>query len=96
VLRADDLAVRMAAGNQKRGAPALAREIRGATLVADVFKGRARAALPAVIDGHPGAVWAVGGQVRAAFVFSVRGDRIIEIDVVMAPRQLAALSVTID
>jgi len=96
VLRADDLAVRMAAANQRRGAPSLAREVRGASLVADVFKGRARAALPALIDGHAGAVWAMGGQIRAAFVFSIWGDKIIGIDIIMAPSQLAALRVTIE
>jgi hypothetical protein len=53
--------------------------------VADVFKGRARAALPAVINGHTGAVWAMGGQVRAAFVFSITGDKITGIDVIMTP-----------
>jgi RNA polymerase sigma-70 factor (ECF subfamily) len=96
VLRADDLAMRMAAANQRRGAPNLAREVRGASSVADVFKGRARAALPAVIDGHAGAVWAIGGQVRAAFVFSIRGDKITGIEVIMAPKQLAELRVKID
>jgi RNA polymerase sigma-70 factor (ECF subfamily) len=96
VLRADDLAVRMAAANQRHGAPTLARELRSASLVADVFKGRARAALPAVIDGQAGAVWAIGGQVRAAFVFSIRGDKITGIDVIMAPWHLAELRVKID
>lgn len=96
VLRADDLAVRMAAANQRRGAPTLAREVHGAALVAEVFKGRAQAALAAVIDGHAAAVWAMGGQVRAAFVFSIRNDEIIGIDVIMAPSHLAALRVEID
>jgi RNA polymerase sigma factor (sigma-70 family) len=96
VLRADHLAVRMAAANRRHGAPALAREVRGAALVADVFKGRARAALPAVIDDQAGAVWAMGGQVRAAFVFSIRGDKIAGIDVIMAPTHLAELCVKID
>src|SRR5579863_3021970 len=41
VLRADDLAVRMAAANQGHGAPMLVRESRGAASVAEVFKGRA-------------------------------------------------------
>jgi hypothetical protein len=60
VLRADDLAVRTAADKRRRGAP----------LVADVFKGRAHAALPALIDGEAGAVWVAAGQVRAAFMFA--------------------------
>jgi RNA polymerase sigma-70 factor (ECF subfamily) len=42
VLRADDLAVRTAAANRRHGAPDLAPEVRGASQVADVLKGRAR------------------------------------------------------
>jgi RNA polymerase sigma-70 factor (ECF subfamily) len=86
----------MAAANRRHGAPALAGEVRSASLVADVFKGRARAALPALIDGEAGAVWAMGGQVRAAFVFSIKGDKIAGIDVIMAPRHLAELRIKID
>jgi RNA polymerase sigma factor (sigma-70 family) len=96
VLRADDPAVRMAAARQGRGAPDLAPEVRGARLVADAFKGRARGAAPAVIDGEAGAVWAPGGQVRAAFLFTIEEDRITAIDLVMDPGRLAALDVTID
>ncbi len=95
VVRADDLAVRRAAANQRHGAPTLAPEARGASLVADAFKGRARAALPALIDGEAGAVWAMGGQVRAAFVFTIEGGRIIGIDVIMDPGRLAELDVNI-
>ncbi len=83
VLRADDLAVRTAAANQRYGAPISAAEVRGASRVADAFKGRARAALPAVIDGEAGAVWPMGGQVRAAFVFTIKSDKIIGIDLTM-------------
>jgi RNA polymerase sigma factor (sigma-70 family) len=96
VLRADDLAVRTAAANQHRGAPVLAREVRGAPRVADVFKGRARAALPALIDGEAGAVWAMGRQVRAAFVFTIERGRIAGIDLIMDPVHLAELEVRID
>jgi len=96
VLRADDLAVRTAAANQRYGAPVLASQMRGASRVADAFKGRARAALPAVIDGEAGAVWAMGGQVRAAFVFTIMRDRITGIDLCMDPDHLAELDVKID
>ena len=96
VLRADDLAVRTAAANQRHGAPILASEVRGAPLVADAFKGRARAALPALIDGEAGAVWAVAGQVRAAFLFMSEHDRITAIELVMDPGHLAELDVKID
>lgn len=95
VLRADDLAVRTAAANQRRGAPVLASEVRGASQVAGAFQGRARAALSALIDGEAGAVWAVGGRVRAAFVFTIEGDKITGIDLVMDPVHLAELDVKI-
>src|SRR5437763_679870 len=96
VLRGDDLAVRTAAANRRYGAPLLAPEARGASVVADAFKGRATAALPAVIDGEAGAVWAVSGQVRAAFLFTIRAEKITGIDLVMDPGHLAELDVTID
>lgn len=96
VLHADELAVRTAAERQGRGAPALAAEIRGATGVAKIFQGRARGALPAIMDGEAGAVWAVGGQVRAAFLFTIESARITAIDIVTEPRRLAELDVTID
>jgi RNA polymerase sigma-70 factor, ECF subfamily len=95
VLRADELAVRTAATRQGRGAPELVPEIRGASRVATTFKGRARAALPALIDGQPGAVWAIGGRVQSAFVFTIEGARITGIDIVMDPAHLAELDVTI-
>jgi RNA polymerase sigma-70 factor (ECF subfamily) len=96
VLRADDMAVRTAAANQRHGAPRLAPEVRGASLVADVFKGRARAALPATIDGEAGAVWAAGAQVRTAFLFTIERAKITGIDLIMNPRDLAELTVKID
>jgi RNA polymerase sigma factor (sigma-70 family) len=96
VLRADELAVRMAAVNRRQGAPLLAREVHGAAGVANVFKGRARAAGPAVIDGEAGAVWAVAGAVRAAFVFTIRREKITAIDLITEPEALAQLDVSIE
>lgn len=95
VLRADDVSVRIAAARQKQGAPAIAAEVRGAAQVAEVFRGRAAAALPALIDGEAGAVWAMGGTVRSAFVFRFDAGRITAIELVMEPQQLAALEVRI-
>jgi len=95
VLRADEAAVRMAASRKGSGAPELAPEIRGAARVANTFKGRARAALPALIDGQPGAVWAVGGRVQSAFVFTIEGGSITAIDILVDPAYLAELDVQI-
>jgi RNA polymerase sigma-70 factor (ECF subfamily) len=96
VLRVDALAVRTAAAHAKQGAPSLAPEVRGAAKVAEVFKGRAKGALPSLIDGRPGAVWAMGGQIRSAFLFTVQGDRIVAIDLVMEPDELSRMSVQIE
>jgi RNA polymerase sigma-70 factor, ECF subfamily len=95
VLRADERAVRAAAVNRGHGAPELAAEIHGATRVANTFKGRARAALPALIDGEAGAVWAIGGRVQSAFVFTIDGTKITAIDIVMDTAHLAELDMTI-
>lgn len=96
VLRADDQAVRMAAARQRHGAPELAPEVHGAVRVANAFKGRARAAVPALIDSEAGAVWAVNGFVRAAFVFTIDQDKIAGIDVVMDPARLHCLDINVD
>jgi hypothetical protein len=95
VLRADERAVRTAAANQRHGAPALAPEVRGAAQVAGAFKGRARGAALALIDGEPGAVWEVRGQVRAAFVFTIELGSITGIDLMMSPEHLSELDVKI-
>lgn len=92
VVRADDEAVRNAA--IKRGyAPDLVSELHGAREVAAAFNGRARGAQQAVIDGEPGAVWAVDGKPRAAYVFTIEDGRIVAIDVFMSPTRLGELDV---
>jgi len=96
VLRADAKALRVAAANQHRGAPVLAPELRGAAAIAGAFLGRARAAVPAIIDGQPGAVWATDGQVLSAFVFTVDAGRITGIELVMDDEHLGALDIRLD
>jgi RNA polymerase sigma-70 factor (ECF subfamily) len=95
VLRADAKSVHVAAAYQDRGGPVLAPEVRGAAEVAHAFQGRATAALPALIEGEPGAVWAVRGQVRSAFVFTIAGGKITGIDLVMDDEHLGALDIEI-
>jgi len=92
-VHADDLAIRTAASRQQHGAPALGPEMHGAAKVAEVFKGRATAARPALIDGEPGAVWRMGGEVRAAFLFTINGGAITSVELVMDPATLAALEI---
>ena len=98
VLRADATSVRVAAAYQDCGGPILTPEVRGAAQVATAFKGRATAALPALIDGEAGAVWAVRGQVRSAFVFTIAGGKIGKItgiDLVMDEAHLGELDIQI-
>jgi RNA polymerase sigma-70 factor (ECF subfamily) len=96
VLRADETAIRIAAARQLQGAPMLSAEVQGASRVAETFKGRASGATTALIDGDAGAVWAMGGQVRSAFVFTIDGDKITAIDLIMEPAHLAELDIKID
>lgn len=102
VLRADAVAVAAAAANQSSGAPPLAPEIRGAKAVAEAFRGRARGAQPALVEGAAGAVWAPGGQVRAVFGFVIAdkaggkaGGKIVELEVTADPARIAELDVRI-
>jgi RNA polymerase sigma factor (sigma-70 family) len=91
VLRADAVAVEMAAGRESAGAPVLRGEMRGIDAVAQVFAGGARAARLTLVDGLAGAVVSVGGRPMAVFGFTVREDRVVGIEVVADPETLAVL-----
>ncbi|MEU8300887.1 sigma-70 family RNA polymerase sigma factor [Micromonospora sp. NPDC048909] len=71
-------------------------EVRGAAKVADTFSGRAQAARPALIDGVPGAVWAVGGKPRVVVRFTFTDGRITAIDLVADPDQITQLDLATD
>ncbi len=85
VLRADSAA--MAAG--------ASREVRGARAVAETFKGRARAAQPALVNGAAGAVWAPGGQPRVVFGFTITRGKIVAIDLLADPAHLAQIELVV-
>src|SRR6266511_2520684 len=85
VVRADHAAAQV-------GAP---KEIRGAAAVAANFKGRARAAQPALIDGLAGAVWAPGGQPRVVLSFTITDGKIVAIDLLADPTRLGELDLEI-
>lgn len=91
VLRADSVAVEMAAARASAGAPELSEEMRGVDAVARVFAGGAKAARLALVDGAPGAVVSVGGRPMAVFGFTVRAGRVAGIDLVADPETLATL-----
>jgi RNA polymerase sigma factor (sigma-70 family) len=78
VLQADASLVRMGTPDELRGAPA----------VAGMFSGRAKAAQQALVDGLAGAVWMAGGRPRVVFAFTVRGDRIVGIQMVGDPERV--------
>jgi len=98
VLRADAAAVAMAANRARAGADAmlLAPETRGREAVAEAFKGRAKAAQAATIDGEPGLVFAPGGKPFAVFDFVVEAGRIVEISVIVDRTRIAALQLEIE
>jgi RNA polymerase sigma factor (sigma-70 family) len=85
VLRSDAVAVRTGAS----------KEVRGAAAVAGNFSGRARVALPALVDGAPGAVWAPGGTPRVVFSFTIKDAKIVAIDLLADPEHLRQLNLVI-
>ena len=85
VLRADEATVR--AGAEK--------EVRGAAAVARTFKGRARVAKLALVNGAPGAVWAPGGRPRVVFGFAISHGKIVQIDLIADPARISELELSI-
>jgi RNA polymerase sigma factor (sigma-70 family) len=85
VFRADTAAVRM--GGQA--------EIRGATAVANTFKGRAQAAKPALIDGAVGLAVIFGGRLRIALNLTITNDRIVGIEAVADPDRLSQMDLAV-
>ena len=63
--------------------------------MAETFKGRAGGAQPALLNGAVGAVWAPGGEPRAAFDFTIARGKIVEISVLMEPARLRQFDLVI-
>lgn len=82
VVRADEVAARLGAWA----------EVRGATAVAERFAG-VRGARPALIDGLAGAAWAPGGRARVAFSFTIRQGKVAAIDLRADPAYLRRVRV---
>jgi RNA polymerase sigma-70 factor (ECF subfamily) len=93
VLRADRPAVQASVALASQGVPVLAPEIRGRDAVANIFRGRARAALPAQLDGEAGLVFAPGGQPRMLVDFVLENGRIVEISLIAEPEHVAGRDV---
>src|SRR5262245_19017767 len=93
VLRADAAAVELSAARVAQGAPLLARETRGHESVANVFKGRAKAARLAFVEGEVGAVFAIHGKPFSVFEFFVEDGRIVEINVTVEAEHVRTLEI---
>jgi RNA polymerase sigma factor (sigma-70 family) len=81
-LRADETTVAASIANHDKGAPLLSARMAGARTVATAFSGKARGALPALIDGNVGAVWMYKGEVMGLFVFTVEDDKVVGLELV--------------
>jgi len=81
VLRVDGAAADMGASGGIRGAEAVARQ----------FAGRAQVARVALLDGAVGAVWAVSGEPRVVFNFTLAHGKIVAIDLIADPERLRQL-----
>jgi RNA polymerase sigma-70 factor (ECF subfamily) len=85
VFRADQVAAKM-------GGIA---ELRGATAVAGVFKGRAQAAKPALFDGTIGVAVVLGGTLKIVLSLTFEGERIAGIEAIADPARIAAFDVNV-
>jgi len=85
VLRADQAAVQM-------GGTA---ELRGRAAVAQTFKGRARAARLAVVDGAIGLAVVLQGRLRIVLGLTIADGKIIAIDAIADPEHVRQLNVEI-
>lgn len=77
---------------QLTGAP---KPISGAANVAGFINGGSFGMRRATIDGVPGAAWVPHGTLRAAHIFTMKDDLIIEIEVIADKKRLAALDVVL-
>jgi RNA polymerase sigma-70 factor (ECF subfamily) len=93
VLRADAAAVEATAARAGASIPALASETRGRDSVASLFRGRAKVAQLALVDGDPGLVFAFGGKPRMLVDFVLEHGRIVEISMIADPDRIAAIDV---
>jgi len=70
-------------------------EVRGASGVAEQFSGRAQAAQLALLDGSAGLVWAVAGEPKVVFDFTIVGGRITGIEMLANVGLLGEMAVEV-
>jgi RNA polymerase sigma-70 factor (ECF subfamily) len=63
--------------------------------VADTFKGRARAAELALVNGAVGAVWVQDGRPRVVFGFTITRGKIVAIDLLADSERLRQLDLVV-
>lgn len=85
-----DVVLRVDGAGQQFGVPA---ETRGQDAVARFFNGRARAALPALVDGVPAAVVLAGDRPRIVLRFVVVDGAIVAVEAVADPQAIGRLTV---
>jgi RNA polymerase sigma factor (sigma-70 family) len=83
-----DVVLRTDADGVQLGAPA---EVLGAHAVATVFAEYSSGARSALVGGLAGAVWAPGGRMRVAYVFTVTDGTITAINRIANPQRLQEL-----
>jgi RNA polymerase sigma factor (sigma-70 family) len=88
VLLADATAV---AASARANVPGVAPEVRGHESVANIFRGRARAAQLALVDGDSGLVFAPEGRPRVIVDFVLEHGRIVEISMIAESERIAAI-----
>jgi RNA polymerase sigma-70 factor (ECF subfamily) len=69
--------------------------LHGAEAVATRFAGQAQAAQVALIDGLPGGVWMGQGRPVVVFGFTLRGGKVVEIELAADPERLSRLHVEV-
>ena len=76
----------------------ISREVRGARAVAEqalIFSQAAPSARPALVNGAAGVVVAPEGRPFAVMGFTVRGGKVVEIDILADPERLRQLDLTV-
>ena len=67
------------------------REVIGASAVAAIFNGQAVAAVPVMVDGNVGAMWAPGGKPRSVLAFTVVAGKVVGMEIMNDPATIATL-----
>ena len=90
-----DVVLRMDGGAVRAG---LSREVRGARAVAEqtlTFSGLSPFVRPALVNGAAGVVVAPRGRLFSVMGFTIRGGKIVEVDILADPARLSRLDVSV-